>query len=101
VLISEGDAFLIMHLWELYPGLGRELSYAVRTFRDCGVTPNMINDGSWGILCGSVLSQRIVNLVAEEINYMRGITEELELAIRQRSRNTGPLADEKCSVFHN
>jgi hypothetical protein len=86
VLISEGDAFLIMHLWELYPGLGRELSHAVRTFRDCGVTPNMINDGSWGILCGSVLSQRIVNLLAVEINYMRGITEELELAIRQRSQ---------------
>jgi hypothetical protein len=82
VPISEGDAFLIMHLWELYPGLGRELSHAVRTFRDCGVTPNMINDGSWQVLCGSVLSLRAVNLVARELNYMRGITEELELAMR-------------------
>jgi hypothetical protein len=89
VLISEGDAFLIMHLWELYPGLGRELGHAVRTFGDRGVTPNMINDGSWRTLCGSVLSSRIVNLVSREINLMRGITEELELAIRQRSRNTG------------
>jgi hypothetical protein len=44
----------------------------------------MINDGSWRILCGSMLSPPIVNLVAAEINYMRGITEELELAIRQR-----------------
>jgi hypothetical protein len=49
----------------------------------------MINDGSWRTLCGSVLSPRIVNLVSREINLMRGITEELELAIRQRSRNTG------------
>jgi hypothetical protein len=53
----------------------------------------MINDGSWRILCGSVLSQRIVDLVAVEINYMRGITEELELAIRQRSRNTGSVGE--------
>jgi hypothetical protein len=84
VPISEGDAFLIMHLWERYPGLGRELSHAVRTFRDCGVTPTMINDGSWSILCGSVLSLPIVKIIAAEINYMRSITEEQELEIRQR-----------------
>jgi hypothetical protein len=78
VLISEGDAFLIMHLWELFPGLGRELSDAVRAFRKYQVTPAMLQDGSWSELCRVQVCPRIVAIVAQEIRRMEGIADELE-----------------------
>jgi hypothetical protein len=78
VLISEGDAFLIMHLWELYPGLGRELSDAVRAFRKYQVTPAMLHDGSWSELCRVQVCPRIVAIVAQEIRRMEGIADALE-----------------------
>jgi hypothetical protein len=92
VLISEGDAFLIMHLWELYPGLGRELSHVVRTLRTCAVTPDMLNDGTWRIMCGARLSPRLVNLVTTEVNFMRAIGEDIELAKRQHTGITGSVS---------
>jgi hypothetical protein len=78
VLISEGDAFLIMHLWELYPGLGRELSDAVRAFRKYQVTPARLHDGSWSELCTVHVCPRIVAIVDQEIRRMEGIADELE-----------------------
>jgi hypothetical protein len=36
VQLGAGDAYLIMHLWELFPALGAELSTAVHSFRQYG-----------------------------------------------------------------
>jgi hypothetical protein len=85
VLISEGDAFLIMHLWELYPGLGCELSSVVRTLRQQGVTADMLDDGSWPVMGEWGLCPRLVAIVGTEVGFMRRITLEMELEFHQLS----------------
>jgi hypothetical protein len=80
MLISEGDAFLTMHLWELYQGLGQQVSDAVRSFRRFGVTAHRLNDGSWReLVCEGEFCPQIVDIITTEIGVMSGITEEIEL----------------------
>jgi hypothetical protein len=69
-----------MHLWELYPGLGQQLSDALRSFRRFGVTADRLNDGSWReLVCEGEIRPQIVDIITTEIGVMNGITEEIEL----------------------
>jgi hypothetical protein len=52
----------------------------------------MLNDGTWRIMCGARLSPRLVNLVTTEVNFMRAIGEEIELAKRQHTGITGSVS---------
>jgi hypothetical protein len=78
VQLGAGDAYLIMHLWELFPALGAELSTAVHSFRKYGVTLENIEDGSWTALCGLKIAPLVVKIVKKEAQLMRRITDELE-----------------------
>jgi hypothetical protein len=89
VLISEGDTFLIMHLWELYPGLGGQLSNTVRRFRQHGVTPDMLEDMSSDAFVDWGMSPRLVAIVRTEVQFMREITAQIEQEVsRQRLQHT-------------
>jgi hypothetical protein len=83
VLISEGDAFLIMHLWELYPGLGHQLSRVVRTFRAHGITGHHLEDGSWHNHQEVGVLPALVEIVTRELRVMRAVAEGVELEAQQ------------------
>jgi predicted amidohydrolase YtcJ len=83
VLISEGDAFLIMHMWELYPGLGHQLSKVVRTLRAHGITAHHLEAGSWHNLEDLEVLPALVEIVTRELRVMRAVAEEVELEVHQ------------------
>jgi hypothetical protein len=78
ILLSEGDVYLIMHLWELYPALGHMLSRAVRTLRSCRVSTEHLEDGSWRELCSEDIDPVVVALITRETGAMVRVTAELE-----------------------
>jgi hypothetical protein len=83
VLISEGDAFLIMHLWELYPGLGHQLSHVVRTLRRYAITPEQLEEGSWRANGASGLCPRLLSIVRTEVRIMATITDGLVFELHE------------------
>jgi hypothetical protein len=82
VLISEADAFLIMHLWELYPGLGRPLGIMVRTLREHHIPSGTLEDSSWSGLPDVELCPRLLAIIRKEIKVMRRIAREVEMEVR-------------------
>jgi hypothetical protein len=92
VLISEGDAFLIMHLWELYPGLGHQLSQVVRALRAHGITAHHLEVGSWHILEELEVLPALVEIVTREIEVMRAVAEDVALEVHQGG-SAGMMSD--------
>jgi hypothetical protein len=78
VLISEGDAFLIMDLWELYPALGQQLGTVVRTFRTYAVSPEHLENASWTTVVQQTICPRLVHIVTTEIKVFRRVRDEVE-----------------------
>jgi hypothetical protein len=85
VLISEGDAFLVMHLWELYPALGQQLGTVVRTLRRYGVSPEHLENGSWTTVVQQTICPRLVHIVTTEITVFRRVRDEVESAMQHES----------------
>jgi hypothetical protein len=76
--LPEGDIYLIMHLWELYPALGYEFSKAVRTCRAWGVRATDLQAGTYANRDGLNIAEDVAEILVREIGIMRSITAELE-----------------------
>jgi hypothetical protein len=76
--LTEGEVYLIMHLWELYPGLGHQLSEAVRTFRGWDMRPAHLARNTWSEMCGGEIAAFLAHIILETIRTFQRITAELE-----------------------
>jgi hypothetical protein len=91
VLISEGYALLIMHLWELYPGLGLELSQAVRTLRAHGVSKHHLEAGTWHDMLKEAVHPRLIEIITTEIGVMAKVTQEIQLQVAEAAGRPGTM----------